>query len=96
MEEALCWGLSFPQLFPQKSCRILYRMKAYITKGFNTHYMSYLCIVFMVKMESVYKITIFGLKMMVKIAWSRKIYFEIPPCKKVVIFITEFVIWALL
>ena len=38
MEEALCWGLSFPQLFPQKSCRILYRMKAYITKGFNTQY----------------------------------------------------------
>ena len=66
MEEALCWGLSFPQLFPQKSCRILYRMKAYITKGFNTHYMSYLCIDLMVKMESVYKITIFGLKMMVK------------------------------
>ena len=42
MEEALCWGLNFPQLFPQKSCRILYRMKAYITKGFNTQYMSYL------------------------------------------------------
>ena len=24
--------------------------------------------------------------------WSRKIYFEIPPCGKMVIFITEFVI----
>ena len=24
--------------------------------------------------------------------WSRKIYFEIPPCGKIVIFITEFVI----
>ena len=24
--------------------------------------------------------------------WSRKIYFEIPPCGKIIIFITEFVI----
>ena len=37
-------------------------------------------------MESVTKNTIFGLKMMVKN------YFEIPPCAKMVIFITEFVI----
>ena len=26
--------------------------------------------------------------------WSRKIYFEIPPCGKIVIFITEFVFWG--
>ena len=25
--------------------------------------------------------------------WSRKIYFEVPPCGKIVIFVTEFVIF---
>ena len=37
--------------------------------------------------------TIFGPKMMVK-SGLEKIYFEIPSCGKIVIFITEF--WALL
>jgi hypothetical protein len=46
--------------------------------------------VFTLKMESVSKNTIFGLKMMVKN--GLEIYFEIPPCGKMVIFITEFVI----
>ena len=42
-------------------------------------------------MESVSKNTIFGLKNDGK-KWSRKIYFEILPYQKMVIFITEFVI----
>ena len=47
--------------------------------------MSFPCIVFTLKMESVSKHTIFGLKMMVKTEkWSRNFYFEIPPCRKMV------------
>ena len=43
----------------------------------------YSTILFTLKMESVSKNTIFGLKMMVKTEkWSRKIYFEIPPCRE--------------
>ena len=56
----------------------------------NTSYLAESYIAFTLKMESVTKITIFGLKMMVK--RGGKIYFEIPPCGKMVIFITEFVI----
>ena len=41
-------------------------------------------------MEFVPKITIFGLKIMVKSGLD--LVFEIPPCGKIVIFITEFVI----
>ena len=59
---------------------------------FNTSYLTDAYIDFTLKMESVSKNTIFGLKMMVTEKWSRKIYFEIPPCGKIVIFITEFVI----
>ena len=57
--------------------------------------MSYLTdsyIVFTLKMESVSKNTIFGLKMRVK-SGLEKNYFKIPPCGKMVIFIAEFVIW---
>ena len=52
----------------------------------NTSYLTDSYIGFTLKMESVSKNTIFGLKMMVKN------YFEIPPCGKMIIFITEFVI----
>ena len=41
-------------------------------------------------MESASKITAFGLNDGEK--WCRKKYFENPPCKKKVIFVTEFVI----
>ena len=43
------------------------------------------------KMESVSKNAIFWPKNDGE-KWSKKIYFEIPPCGKIVIFITEFVI----
>ena len=47
-------------------------------------------VVFTLKMESVSKNTIFGLKMMVKSGLEN--IFEIPPCGKMAIFITDFVI----
>ena len=46
----------------------------------NTQYFCYSTIVFMVKMESVSKITIFGRKMIVKSALE--FFFEIPPLGK--------------
>ena len=55
----------------------------------NTSYLTDSYIVFTFKMESVFKNTIFGLKMMVKSGLET---FEIPPCGKIVIFITEYVI----
>ena len=58
---------------------------------FNMSYLTDSYIGFNLKMESVSKNTIFGLKMMVKSGLEKK-YFEIPPCGKIVIFITEFVI----
>ena len=57
----------------------------------NTSYLTDSYIGFILKMESVTKNTIFGLKNEGE-KWPRKIYFEIPPCGKIVIFITEFVI----
>jgi hypothetical protein len=47
----------------------------------NKSYLTDLYIVFTLKMESVPKIIIFGLKMMVRTSqkWSRKNIFEIPP-----------------
>ena len=50
----------------------------------NTSYLTDSYIGFTLKMESVLKND--GEK------WSRKIYFEIPPCGKIVIVITKFVI----
>ena len=58
----------------------------------NTSYLTDSYIVFTLKYESGSKITIFGLKMTGGEKWSRKIYFEIPTCGKIVNFITEFVI----
>ena len=50
--------------------------------------------VFILKIKSVPKITIFGLKMMVKNwKWSRKNCFEIPPYRKMVTFFAELVIF---
>ena len=49
-------------------------------------------VVFTLKIESVPKNIVFGLKNDGE-KWSRKIYFEIPPCGKMVIFVTEFVIF---
>ena len=45
------------------------------------HYLTNSYFVFTLKIESVSKITSFGLKMMGE-KWSRKNYFEIPPCGK--------------
>ena len=47
-------------------------------------------IVYLVKIESVSKITVFSLKVTVKSFLD--FFFEIPPCGKKVIFFTEFVI----
>ena len=52
----------------------------------NTTYLTDSYVVFTLKMESVSKNTIFGLKMMVK-SGLEKFIFEIPPCGKIVIFI---------
>ena len=49
--------------------------------------------VYALKMEYVPKIDIFGLKMMVTI--HNKFFFEIPPCAKKILFITEFAILQL-
>ena len=57
----------------------------------NTSYLTDSYIGFTLKMESVSINTIFGLKIMVK-SGLEKFIFEIPPCGKIVIFITEFVI----
>ena len=51
---------------------------------------SRLYIVFTLKTESVIGNTIFGLRMIVKSGLSTKTYFEIPPCAKHFIFISEF------
>ena len=56
----------------------------------NTQYMRNSNFVYVLKMEYVPKINIFGLKMMVTI--HHKFFFEIPPCGKKVLFITEFAI----
>ena len=59
---------------------------------FNTSYLTHSYIVFTLKIESVsIKKYNFGHKNDGE-TWSRKIYFEIPPCGKMVISITEFVI----
>ena len=55
----------------------------------NTSYLTDSYIVFTLKLESGSKITILGLKKVGE-KWSRKNYFEIPPCGKMVIFVTEF------
>ena len=47
--------------------------------------------VYILKMEYVSKINIFGLNMMVK-SGLEKIFFKNPPCDHHVIFITEFVL----
>ena len=60
---------------------------------FNTQYMRNSNFVYVLKMEYVPKINIFGLKMMVTI--HHKFFFEIPPCGKKVLFITEFAILQL-
>ena len=57
--------------------------------AFNTSYLTDSYIGFILKMKSVSKYTIFGLKMMVKSGLEN--FLEIPPCRKIVIFITEFV-----
>ena len=59
--------------------------------GINTSYLTDSYTVFTLKMESVTKNTIFGLKMMVK-SGLEKFILKSPPCEKIVIFITEFVI----
>ena len=60
--------------------------------AFNTSYLTDSYIGFTLKMESVSINTIFGLKMMVKS--GLEIFLEIPPCRKIVIFITGFVIFG--
>ena len=59
----------------------------------NTQYMRNSNFAYVFKMEYVPKIDIFGLKMMVTI--HHKFFFEIPPCAKKVLFITEFAILQL-
>ena len=59
----------------------------------NTQYMRNSNFVYVLKMEYVPKINIFGLKMMVTI--HHNFFFEIPPCGKKVLFITEFAILQL-
>ena len=56
----------------------------------NTQYMRNSNFVYVLKMEYVPKMNIFGLKMMVTI--HHKFFFDIPPCGKKVLFITEFAI----
>ena len=56
----------------------------------NTLYGCKTTIVFTLKMESVPKITILIWPKNDGEKWFRKIYFEIPPCGKMVIFVTEF------
>ena len=63
------------------------------TESINTQYMRNSNFVYVPKMEYVPKINIFGLKMMVTI--QHKNFFEIPPCGKKVLFITEFAILQL-
>ena len=50
--------------------------------GLNTRYLTDSYIIFTLKMESVFKNTIFGLKMIENDSkkWFRKNLFEIPPC----------------
>ena len=57
----------------------------------NKSYLTDSLIGFTFKMESVTKNTIFWPKNVGE-KWSRKFNFEIPPCGKIVIFHTEFVI----
>ena len=61
---------------------ISFDLKAALFSPVNASYLT-------LKMESVSKNTIFGPKMMVK-SGLEKFCFEIPPCRKIVIFITEF------
>ena len=56
----------------------------------NTSYLTDSYIVFTLKMEFIQKYNFSPKNDGEK--WSRKIYFEIPQCGKMVIFITEFVI----
>ena len=58
----------------------------------NTSYLTESYIVFTLKMESVSKNTIFGLKMMVKSGLEKIILKSLHAGHKIVIFITEFVI----
>ena len=51
----------------------------HLNKLFNMSYLTDLYIIFTLKMESVFKNTIFGLKMMVKSGLEKNI-FKIPPC----------------
>ena len=60
----------------------------------NTQYMGNSNFVYVLKMEYVPKINIFGLQMMVKI--HHNFFFEIPPCAKQALFITEFAILQIL
>jgi len=57
----------------------------------NTQYGYYSTTVYMVKMESVSEITIFGQKVIVKSGLELFI-FEIPPCGKKVIFVNDFLV----
>ena len=67
-----------------------YTSSAKQTTGINTSYLTDSYISFTLKMESVTKYHFWPKKDGEK--WSRKIYFEIPPCGKIVVFITDFVI----
>jgi hypothetical protein len=63
------------------------------TESINTQYMRNSNFVYILKMEYVPKINIFGLKIMVTI--HHNFFFEIPPCAKNDLFITEFAILQL-
>ena len=60
---------------------------------FNTQYMRNSNFVYILKMEYVPKINIFDLKIMVSI--HHNLFFEIPPCARKVLFVTEFAILQL-
>jgi len=57
----------------------------------STQYGCFSTFVYMVKMESVPDITIFGPKMIV-ISGLELYFFEIPPCWKKVIFVNDFLV----
>ena len=64
-----------------------------LNSNLNTSYLTESYIAFTLKMESVTKNTIFGLKMMVKSGLEKFSLKSLQPCVKMVIFITEFVIF---
>jgi hypothetical protein len=62
----------------------------FVFSALNRSYLTDSFIVFTLKMESIQKYNFLSKNDGEK--WSRKNYFEIPPCGKMVIFVTKFVI----